>query len=458
MTTYYVGSGGNDGNDGLTWGARKLTLNGVEDIPVVAGDTVYVAPGVYRELLTCDVSGSAGNPITYIGDVTGEHTDGIGGIVRVTGSDNDTSTARNYGITGTGRNFRTFRGFRIDACTLDGIILDGTNWIVEDCAIFDTTRYGIYVNGANQASNTFRRCCMFGCKQTGILFYHSADVAGTSQLVENCLILDSDYGLHSLIEVWNIDGITIKHCLLSGGIGAGVRVQANTGNPMVTVRNSMIQNCWRGFNAVAAGDIDENYNNLYGNNANRTNTNIGANSTTYPPLLAAPLLLDGIRLPWWFGTLSGWSAMRQLTGASMADDDLSGITRPATDSKKSWGAVQFQPMVREATTVRTGAASLELSDAGEHQIIVPVSNESTTISVYCYREADYTGTNPRMVIKQPGQSDRTTTDAGAASQWNQLTDTFTPAAIPPYVVVCLQSLNTAAATDFKVYFDDLVVS
>ena len=115
-------------------------------------------------------------------------------------------------------------------------------------------------------------------------------------------------------------------------------------------------------------------------------------------------------------------------------------------------------MVREATTVRTGAASLELSDAGEHQIIVPVSNESTTISVYCYREADYTGTNPRMVIKQPGQSDRTTTDAGAASQWNQLTDTFTPAAIPPYVVVCLQSLNTAAATDFKVYFDDLVVS
>lgn len=46
MTTYYVGSGGNNANAGTSWSQRKLTLNGVEDIPVAAGDTVYVAPGV----------------------------------------------------------------------------------------------------------------------------------------------------------------------------------------------------------------------------------------------------------------------------------------------------------------------------------------------------------------------------------------------------------------------------
>ena len=63
MTTRYVGKGGDDANSGLTWALRKLTLNGAEDTPVVAGDTVYVGAGTYRELLTYDVSGGAGTPI-----------------------------------------------------------------------------------------------------------------------------------------------------------------------------------------------------------------------------------------------------------------------------------------------------------------------------------------------------------------------------------------------------------
>jgi hypothetical protein len=89
MATYYVGIGGNDSNDGTSWSSRKLTLNGAEDIPVAAGDTVYVGPGTYREMLTCDVGGSDGSPITYIGDYDGSHTDGVGGIVRISGSDDD---------------------------------------------------------------------------------------------------------------------------------------------------------------------------------------------------------------------------------------------------------------------------------------------------------------------------------------------------------------------------------
>ena len=88
MTDRYVGIGGNDGSDGLSWANRKLTLTGAEDTPVEASDTVYVGPGTYRENLTLDVDGSAGNIITYIGDVTGENTDGVGGIIRITGSDN----------------------------------------------------------------------------------------------------------------------------------------------------------------------------------------------------------------------------------------------------------------------------------------------------------------------------------------------------------------------------------
>ena len=136
-----------------------------------------------------------------------------------------------------------------------------------------------------------------------------------------------------------------------------------------------------------------------------------------------------------------------------------GLARPATASKNSWGAVQYTGAARETTTVQAGTQSLKLPDAGTQFLMrVPVTAVSTTISLYCYREADYTGTNPQMILRQPGQSDRTTTDAGSASAWNQLTDTFTPAASPPYVDIFVRSSNTAAATDFDVFFDSVSVS
>ena len=94
MTAYYVGIGGSDANSGTSWANRKANIDSVENIPVAAGDTVYVGPGVYRETLTVDVSGTAGSPITYIADVTGQDTDGVGGLVRITGSNNDQTATR----------------------------------------------------------------------------------------------------------------------------------------------------------------------------------------------------------------------------------------------------------------------------------------------------------------------------------------------------------------------------
>ena len=153
--------------------------------------------------------------------------------------------------------------------------------------------------------------------------------------------------------------------------------------------------------------------------------------------------------------------MRAIAGTGELSTDLFGIARPATAAKCSWGAIQFQDVERETTTVYDAStASIKFTDAGRHQIWVPVTATETTISVYCYREADYAGTNPQMVIKQPAQADRTTTDAAAASQWNELTDTFTPAADPPYVIVELVSNNTdaASAATNDAFFDKLTVS
>jgi hypothetical protein len=92
---------------------------------------------------------------------------------------------------------------------------------------------------------------------------------------------------------------------------------------------------------------------------------------------------------------------------------------------------------------------------------VPVTAVSTTISLYVYREADYDATAsflPRMILRQPGQSDRTTTDTGSAAAWNQLTDTFTPAALPPYVDIFVASGNVAVAGNYDTFVDTVAVS
>lgn len=454
MTTRYVGKGGNDGNDGLTWANRKLTLNGVEDTPVVAGDTVYVGAGTYRELFTADVAGGSSTIITYIGDVTGEHTDGVGGIVRITGSDNDTTATRAQCILNDVA-YRTFRGFTLDTPSTAFIGSNGNHMIVEDCVFQNDlgSYWGILIDSLTQSTCIIRRCVFIGINDYGIQFAHDAQVTSSGHLVENCLFIS----VGTCIASNYVEGITVKNCTLLP-LSNGIFAQTATGGLQFTVYNCILVCANQGFYAANTNQITENYNAVSLTATPRTNTNTGANSNTYHPLFNSPVLLATAKYPYDMFALSPESPLRAIAGTSESTDDLYGFTRPTTSAKKSWGAIQYMDVSRDTTTKRTGTASIKIADAGLKQIIVPVTNESTTISVYAYREANYAGTNPQMIIRQPGQSARTSTDAGSASSWNQLTDTFTPAASPPYVIVELVSNNTATSGSYAAYFDDLVVS
>src|SRR3990167_8549137 len=234
MTTYYVGAGGSDASAGTSWGARKLTLNGAEDIPVAAGDNVYVGPGTYREILTVDISGSDGNPITYIGDYTGANTDGVGGIVRVTGSDNDQTATRAQCITATTKTYRTFTGFMFDTTTayMVNAATGCTNWIMDKCVFIGGTG-PILFSGLAQSTHTVQNCVFLATTsaQPAIYFLHSAVVDNAGHLIQNCLFMGRQ------VTSTRVGGITIKNSTFAG-CNRGVHVDtALTIGQVVTVNN-----------------------------------------------------------------------------------------------------------------------------------------------------------------------------------------------------------------------------
>lgn len=615
MTVRYVdGLLGNDANDGLaavTGGGHgpKQTINGVEDTPVVAGDTIWVRPGVYREMLTVDVSGgnlyaagtvsvinssaivtgagtaflantfadgqfqvsviasggdgvavlggntftsAAGNfqagmvgmtiristigayiiltvaglnsitvknpdgttpvfggavgltynvgpespyeiasvdlntqitlkspwsgptltglayqtwrDIKYIGDVAGE-TWGVGGVVRITGSDTDLVAVRANCITATAKHFRTFRGFTYDTTTAATVttLTSCTNWVIEDCNFANGNPF-VSINGTGTC-NTIRRGFLHGAVDNGINFSHTSTVAiNVAGLVESCHIINAT-GSSTGVVATRVGGITVRNCVLEIA-GTGVRVfTAVAVGQAVTVNNCIVHHCGTAFRATTIAEFIENFNDLFQNSTNYTNVTAGANSVGYPPLFAMPILhaglsqASGFKLPWTFGELSQWSQVKALAGFSEAPADIFGLKRPGTSAKNSWGAVQYQNLTYDTITVRTaGGKSLELSDAGRAQVILASTDRPLKVRVYVYREADYAGINPQLIVKQPGQADVIIIDAGGAGVWNVLEASLTPAAYPGFVVIEYVSNNTALAGAYAVYFDDSMIS
>ena len=77
---------GDDANDGLSPDKAWRTISMLESA-MRAGDTAYVGPGLYREILTVGNSGTAEEPITFVADTSGEHTTDPPGVVMITGAD-----------------------------------------------------------------------------------------------------------------------------------------------------------------------------------------------------------------------------------------------------------------------------------------------------------------------------------------------------------------------------------
>jgi hypothetical protein len=335
MTTYFVGPGGSDAASGTTWALRKLTLTGAEALALAGDDVVRVAPGTYRETHTTAHAGTSGHPITFAADVTGVNTDGVGGSVRITGSNNDQTATRSTCIA-CNHNYRTFRGFYLDTVTTQHILINAcTNAIIEDCSLVFSGNTSIIIQGATDSGHIIRRCYIAFPKFTGIQITHTATINDTGNLIENCVTIVAP---SFCIRADRIGGITVRNCTIIGG---AVGVKVNTA--LAAGQTLIVNNCILLDNAVAVqattlGELVEDYNAFFVNGTDRSTVNTGANSSASTPLLTGPQLSAGAIFTWIFGMLRSDSLLASIAGTGVATDDLYGTTRVATSS---WGAVQY---------------------------------------------------------------------------------------------------------------------
>ena len=345
MTTYYVGAGGNDGSAGTSWATRKLTLNGAEDIPVAAGDTIYIGPGTYRELLTVDVSGSAGNPITYIGDYTGVNTDKVGGVVRITGSADDIALTRTNCVTATSKNYRTFQGFLMDGCSshLISLITSCGNWIVNQCYLHT---YGntVCINVAGTGTTNTVQNSILSSASNILVFTHTSVVDNAAHLVQNCIFI----GGTAQIAFVRVGGATVKNCSFLYRATNGVQIQtALSVGQTETVNNCLFMGLSTAMTGITVGEITENYNNIIGCITARTNTNTGANSlayfTMFDPRWAFEMMFDNKKQSTPFDFMLD-SPLINVAGTSPTTTDLRNSA--VVGAQREWGALEYNADVQ----------------------------------------------------------------------------------------------------------------
>jgi predicted small secreted protein len=170
MATYYVATYGSNSNNGTSpatpWSSISFAIGAASGTNpgLSAGDTVWVAPGVYRESLSAALqylggNGTAGSPITIKGDplVTQAWTATSAGLVRWTANPSDTTNP----ITGWALLTATSKNY--------------INW---ESLYFDTWVSGYAVNLTTCRGWSFTKC-VFSVVQLNSQIFTMTNTAGT---------------------------------------------------------------------------------------------------------------------------------------------------------------------------------------------------------------------------------------------------------------------------------------
>ena len=290
MATYYVRPDGNNSNAGTGPASNQAwqTLARIvqSGTAFTSGDTVYIAPGTYRQSITTTATYTSATYFT--GDPTASQFPGVTpGVVRITNflsTDNSSATSQ-----------LLWGGVTFDYINISNIYFDHTS-----------VNGGIYYTGTS--NNSSIRNCVFSGNQAaggGLGTPAIRLVSVKNLLIENCIVMRSYVGIYMTTTTdtdTNIDvrnsyftnigsvgifianstggGINVTNNLIMAPNGSAVQI-SGVGNATATsyVTNNIFYGCAGSVSGGSSTNIVENYNRRVGSGGNTT-VATGVNTVT----------------------------------------------------------------------------------------------------------------------------------------------------------------------------------
>jgi hypothetical protein len=286
MATYYVRTDGNDINTGLgsTTGLAWATIGkALGALGITGGDTVYIAPGTYRQAVT--IGGTYSSATKIFGNPTASlFTDVPAGEVRITSSMTDNTVTTSNAITATSKNNLTFKDLIIGGM----FATTCTNLTIEKCLLFSsstTTAAFTFTNAVNINYNTNIKQSVFTGIGYGIEYkYKNGSIPqnigfslSDSVIIGNTGVYFTDEYLTS--GTGSLSGVSIYNCVIMGNAPVLFLTGFSPGTGVIGIYNSLIY-CLGSysFNSNQSLGVVENYNRIYGGNT-RSNAPQGLNTT-----------------------------------------------------------------------------------------------------------------------------------------------------------------------------------
>ena len=232
MATYYVQPNGADSNTGLgpspatAWRTVQKALGSTG---VTSGDTLYIAPGTYRETVT--VAGTYTTNVNIIGNRTASQFSGISpGYIRITGLVSDALNISTY---------------------LGNFILNGKSYLTFDSIWFE----GVVAFSANTTNVNFVRCQMTVASNTPN-FGTSITIDTTGQLN---ILIDKCYIQGGILVTGsgNSTNTRFNACFWQSANNSSGGIECvNSGSPRITMSNLTVfgaaaQQIFRGYSPPA---------------------------------------------------------------------------------------------------------------------------------------------------------------------------------------------------------------
>ena len=416
MATYYVRTDGSDTNAGTgpaTNQAWQTITKAIGATGIAPGDTLYIAPGVYRGAFTAAFTNptSEGQRITIAGNPTASQFSGVtAGPVIIT---NWTSSTSASGVTFSAtKDYITVQdvfitGYQVSSGSTSGVVITsiGTYQIYRRCGFYSVTQSGDNYSHIFAVNNGFRGPTIDDCVflgNTAVVQQGNTGTAYNSQtIIRNSIFINASSG-SSTNQCLTIDssgtspvfgGVNVTNCRFIGN--TGIRPQSSFRiSPSFPV---VVQNCIfdtvSGIVSNLTGDFIESYN-IFNCTTERTNVATGTGSLSrafISPDYSLSRVSGWGNLPFWSNHLPSAS---QSAGINTNSDtaDFFGVTWLAP-STPTMGPIEY------FSNTATG-------------VYVPIERNASTITIA-------PGSTSQSIELSLGATGLTSSTAGLSARYNR---------------------------------------